>query len=165
MKQNQVIAKLQQNNNRQNEIITNIQENQKALKQGFSDLIEPYQREIIFRDELPKMIDEPTNMIEDKVSDKDADLIEVGDDELSEIFKSPDIQSSKKLKPKIINPDEGMSEGYKNFLDNTNLPLPSEIIVNKTDPKSILPKINKQIKKGKNSSQNNQQQRVSLINI
>ena len=32
MKQNQVIAKLQQNNNRQDEIITNIQENQKALK-------------------------------------------------------------------------------------------------------------------------------------
>ena len=48
MKQDQVIAKLQQNNNKQNEIITNIQENQIALKKGLSDLLEPYQREIIF---------------------------------------------------------------------------------------------------------------------
>ena len=66
MKQNQVIAKLQQNNNRQNEIITNIQENQIALKKGLSDILEPYQREIIFRDELPKMIEEPIEAIEDK---------------------------------------------------------------------------------------------------
>ena len=58
MKQNQVIAKLQQNNNKQDEIITNIQENQKALTKGLSDLIEPYQREIIFRDELPKIIED-----------------------------------------------------------------------------------------------------------
>ena len=58
MKQNQVIAKLQQNNNKQDEIITNIQENQKALTKGLSDLIEPYQREIIFRDELPKSIED-----------------------------------------------------------------------------------------------------------
>ena len=58
MKQNQVIAKLQQNNNKQDEIITNIQKNQKALTKGLSDLIEPYQREIIFRDELPKMIED-----------------------------------------------------------------------------------------------------------
>ena len=58
MKQNQVIAKLQQNNNKQDEIITNIQENQKVLTKGLSDLIEPYQREIIFRDELPKSIED-----------------------------------------------------------------------------------------------------------
>ena len=58
MKQNQVIAKLQQNNNKQDEIITNIQENLKALTKGLSDLIEPYQREIIFRDELPKSIED-----------------------------------------------------------------------------------------------------------
>ena len=58
MKQNQVIAKLQQNNNKQDEIITNIQENQNVLTKGLSDLIEPYQREIIFRDELPKSIED-----------------------------------------------------------------------------------------------------------
>ena len=69
MKQNQVIAKLQQNNNKQDEIITNIQENQKALTKGLYDIIEPYQREIIFRDELPKMI-------EDKGSDDEADKVE-----------------------------------------------------------------------------------------
>ena len=82
MKQNQVISKLQQNNNKQDEIITNIQENQRALKKGLSDLLEPYQREIIFRDELPKMI-------EDKGSDEDLiqleddeDLIQLGDDKV-----------------------------------------------------------------------------------
>ena len=64
MKQNQVIAKLQNNNNKQDENIQKIQENQTALTKGLSDLLEPYQREIIFRDELPKMI-------EDKESDED----------------------------------------------------------------------------------------------
>ena len=63
-KQNQVIAKLQNNNNKQDENIQKIQENQTALTKGLSDLLEPYQREIIFRDELPKMI-------EDKESDED----------------------------------------------------------------------------------------------
>ena len=43
-----------------------------SLKKGLYDLIEPYQREIIFRDEPPKMI-------EDKGSDED--LIQLGDDE------------------------------------------------------------------------------------
>ena len=57
MKQNQIIAKLQQNNNIQDEIISNLQENQKTLKKGLYDIAEPYQREIIFRDELPKSIE------------------------------------------------------------------------------------------------------------
>ena len=155
MKQNQVIAKLQQNNNRQNEIITNIQENQKALKKGFSDLIEPYQREIIFRDELPKMI-------EDKGSDKGVNLIELGDDDnkdlidlsdasvsspSKDIFTSPESKVQLSPKPKIMDPDKGMSDEYKIFLDKNKLPLPSEIIVGNKDPKSIVPKINQQIKK------------------
>ena len=57
MKQNQIIAKLQQNNNIQDDIISNLQENQKTLKKGLYDIAEPYQREIIFRDELPKSLE------------------------------------------------------------------------------------------------------------
>ena len=121
MKQNQVIAKLQQNNNRQNEIITNIQENQKALKKGFSDLIEPYQREIIFRDELPKMIedkgsDKGINLIEIGDSDN-KDLIDLGDQSKDEVFLSPgsEVILSPKPKPKTMDPDKGMSDKYKIF--------------------------------------------------
>ena len=99
MKQNQVIAKLQQNNNRQDEIITNMQENQKALTKGFSDIIEPHQREIIFRDELPKMI-------EDK-----------GDDEVE--------QSTSKMKSDL---DMGFSPEDMIKLMNRNLP-PLSIIL------------------------------------
>ena len=51
-----------------------------------------------------------------------------------------------------MDPDKGMSDEYKIFLDKNKLPLPSKIIVDNKDPKSILPKINQQIKKGKNSS-------------
>ena len=83
MKQNEVISKLQQNNAKQNEIITNLQENQNALKKGFYDLIEPYQREIILRDELPKMI-------EDKGSDKEKESPYKSD--LDKGFKSDEIQ-------------------------------------------------------------------------
>ena len=108
MKQNQVIAKLQQNNNRQDEIITNIQENQRALTKGLSDLLEPYQREIIFRDELPKMI-------EDKGSDED--LIQLGDDEdLIQLEDDEAKPSTSKIEPKIMDPDQGMSDEYKKFL-------------------------------------------------
>ena len=99
MKQDQVIAKLQQNNNRQNEIITNIQENQIALKKGLSDLLEPYQREIIFRDELPKMI-------EDKGSDEDD-------------------KPEKQLKSDL---DLGFSPNEIEKLMKRNLPPPSSIL-------------------------------------
>ena len=102
MKQNQVIAKLQQSNNRQDEIITIIQENQKALKKGFSDLIEPYQREIIFRDELLKMI-------EDKGSDEDYEV-------------EP---STSKMKSDL---DLGFSIEEITKLMNRNLPPPSTIL-------------------------------------
>ena len=103
MKQNQVIAKLQQNNNRQDEIITNIQENQKALTKGLYDIIEPYQREIIFRDELPKMI-------EDKGSDDEADKVE---------------PSISKMKSDL---DIGFSSEEIKKLTNINLPPPSIIL-------------------------------------
>ena len=118
MKQNQVIAKLQHNNNRQDEIIRNIQENQKALKKGFSDLIEPYQREIIFRDELPKMI-------EDKEEDKgsDEDLIELEDDKADEVEPS-----TSKKKIKSLNIDKGIDDDYITFLDCKQLPLPSKVL-------------------------------------
>ena len=102
MKQNQVIAKLQQNNYKQDEIITNIQENQKALTKRLSDLIEPYQREIIFRDELPKMI-------EDKGSDED--------DEVK--------PSTSKMKSDL---DLGFSNEEIIKLMNRNLPPPSTIL-------------------------------------
>ena len=108
MKQNQVIAKLQQNNNRQNEIITNIQENQKALKKGFSDLIEPYQREIIFRDELPKMI-------EDKGSDEGVNLIELGDDDNKDLIHLSDASVSSPSKDIFTSPKVKC-----NFLQNQN---------------------------------------------
>ena len=103
MKQNQVIAKLQQNNNKQDEIITNIQENQKALTKGLYDIIEPYQREIIFRDELPKMI-------EDKGSDDEADKVE---------------PSTSKMKSDL---DIGFSSEEIKKLTNINLPPPSIIL-------------------------------------
>ena len=110
MKQNQVIAKLQQNNNKQDEIITNIQENQKALTKGLYDIIEPYQREIIFRDELPKMI-------EDKGSDED--LIQLGDDEGRTKLgddKADEVEPSisKKI-VKSLNIDKGIDDDYDNF--------------------------------------------------
>ena len=103
MKQNQVIAKLQQNNNKQDEIITNIQENQKALTKGLYDIIEPYQREIIFRDELPKMI-------EDKGSDNEADKVE---------------PSTSKIKSDL---DIGFSNEEIMKLTKINLPPPSIIL-------------------------------------
>ena len=103
MKQNQVIAKLQQNNNKQDEIITNIQENQKALTKGLYDIIEPYQREIIFRDELPKMI-------EDKGSDDEADKVE---------------PSTSKMKSDL---DIGFSSEEIKKLTDINLPPPSIIL-------------------------------------
>ena len=103
MKQNQVIAKLQQNNNKQDEIITNIQENQKALTKGLYDIIEPYQREIIFRDELPKMI-------EDKGSDDEADKFE---------------PSTSKMKSDL---DIGFSSEEIKKLTDINLPPPSIIL-------------------------------------
>ena len=120
MKQNQVIAKLQQNNDRQDEIITNIQENQKALTKGFSDLIEPYQREIIFRDELPKMI-------EDKGSDED--LIKFGDDEDLIKFGDDEVEpSTSEKKVKSLNIDKGIDDDYITFLDGKQLPLPSKVL-------------------------------------
>ena len=132
MKQNQVIAKLQQNNNRQDEIITNIQENQKALKKGFSDLIEPYQREIIFRDELPRMI-------EDKGSDEDLiqlgddeDLIQLGDDKADEVEAS-----TSKKKIKSLNIDKGIDDDYITFLDGKQLPLPSKVLNENMDTDNI----------------------------
>ena len=132
MKQNQVIAKLQRNNNRQDEIITNIQENQKALKKGFSDLIEPYQREIIFRDELPKMI-------EDKGSDEDLiqlgddeDLIQLGDDKADEVEAS-----TSKKKIKSLNIDKGIDDDYITFLDGKQLPLPSKVLDENMDTDNI----------------------------
>ena len=108
MKQNQVIAKLQQNNNKQDEIITNIQENQKALTKGLYDIIEPYQREIIFRDELPKMI-------EDKGSDDEADKVE---------------PSTSKMKSDL---DIGFSNEEIKKLMNRNLPPPSIILKSHLD--------------------------------
>ena len=136
MKQNQVIAKLQQNNNRQDEIITNIQENQKVLKKGFSDLIEPYQREIIFRDELPRMI-------EDKGSDEDLiqlgddeDLIQLGDDKADEVEAS-----TSKKKVKSLNIDKGIDDDYITFLDGKQLPLPSKVLYENMD----IDKIKKQV--------------------
>ena len=132
MKQNQVIAKLQQNNNRQDEIITNIQENQKALKKGFSDLIEPYQREIIFRDELPRMI-------EDKGSDED--LIQLGDDEdliQLEDDKADEVEAStSKKKIKSLNIDKGIDDDYITFLDGKQLPLPSKVLNENMDTDNI----------------------------
>ena len=121
MKQDQVIAKLQQNNNRQNEIITNIQENQIALKKGLSDLLEPYQREIIFRDELPKMI-------EDKGSDED--LIQLGDDEkdLIELGDDKVKPSTSKKKMTSLNIDKDIDDEYITFLDAKQLPLPSKVL-------------------------------------
>ena len=136
MKQNQVIAKLQQNNNRQDEIITNIQENQKALKKGFSDLIEPYQREIIFRDELPKMI-------EDKGSDEDLiqlgddeDLIQLGDDKADEVEAS-----TSKKKIKSLNIDKGIDDDYITFLDGKQLPLPSKVLNENMDIDKLKKKV------------------------
>ena len=132
MKQNQVIAKLQRNNNKQDEIITNIQENQKALKKGFSDLIEPYQREIIFRDELPRMI-------EDKGSDEDLiqlgddeDLIQLGDDKADEVEAS-----TSKKKVKSLNIDKGIDDDYITFLDGKQLPLPSKVLNENMDTDNI----------------------------
>ena len=122
MKQNQVIAKLQQNNNRQDEIITNIQENQKVLKKGFSDLIEPYKREIIFRDELPKMIEE-------KGSDDE-------DDKADEVEPS-----TSKKKIKSLNIDKDIDDDYITFLDGKQLPLPSKILYENMD----IDKIKKQV--------------------
>ena len=132
MKQNQVIAKLQRNNNKQDEIITNIQENQKALKKGFSDLIEPYQREIIFRDELPRMI-------EDKGSDED--LIQLGDDEdliQLEDDKADEVEAStSKKKIKSLNIDKGIDDDYITFLDGKQLPLPSKVLNENMDTDNI----------------------------
>ena len=132
MKQNQVMAKLQRNNNKQDEIITNIQENQKALKKGFSDLIEPYQREIIFRDELPRMI-------EDKGSDEDLiqlgddeDLIQLGDDKADEVEAS-----TSKKKVKSLNIDKGIDDDYITFLDGKQLPLPSKVLNENMDTDNI----------------------------
>ena len=122
MKQNQVIAKLQQNNNRQDEIITNIQENQKVLKKGLSDLIEPYKREIIFRDELPKMIEE-------KGSDDE-------DDKADEVEPS-----TSKKKIKSLNIDKDIDDDYITFLDGKQLPLPSKILYENMD----IDKIKKQV--------------------
>ena len=145
MKQNQVIAKLQQNNNRQDEIITNIQENQKALTKGLSDLLEPYQREIIFRDELPKMI-------EDKGSDKDPiqieDLIQLGDDEDLIQLRDDEVKpSTSKTKPKIMDPDEGMTDERKKLLskEKFTLPLPSQIINENIDPTELITKVKRKI--------------------
>ena len=136
MKQNQVIAKLQRNNNKQDEIITNIQENQKALKKGFSDLIEPYQREIIFRDELPRMI-------EDKGSDED--LIQLGDDEdliQLEDDKADEVEpSTSKKKIKSLNIDKDIDDDYITFLDGKQLPLPSKVLYENMD----IDKIKKQV--------------------
>ena len=110
--------------------------------------------------------DEGINLIEIGDSDN-KDLIDLGDKSKDEVFLSPEskVILSPKPKPKTMDPDKGMSDEYKIFLDKNKFPLPSEIIVDNKDPKSILPKINQQIKKGKNSSQKNQQKRVSLINI
>ena len=135
MKQNQVIAKLQQNNNKQDEIITNIQENQKALTKGLSDLIEPYQREIIFRDELPKII-------EDKGSDED--LIQLGDDKADEVEPS-----TSKKKIKSLNIDKNIDDEYITFLDGKQLPLPSKVLNENMD----IDKIKKQVVSKYNYSQ------------
>ena len=136
MKQNQVIAKLQQNNNRQDEIITNIQENQKVLKKGLSDLIEPYQREIIFRDELPKMIEDKgddEDLIKFGDNKDDEDLIKFGDDEVE--------PSTSEKKVKSLNIDKDIDDDYITFLDAKQLPLPSEVLYGNMD----IDKIKKQV--------------------
>ena len=69
-------------------------------------------------------------MIEDKGSDEDQiqlgddekDLIELGDDKDDEVKPS-----TSKMKPKIMDPDQGMSDEYKKYLNENNLPLPSQI--------------------------------------
>ena len=136
---------MQQNNNGQDEIITNIQENQRALTKGLSDLLEPYQREIIFRDELPKMI-------EDKGSDEDLiqlgddeDLTQLGDEDLIQLEGDEAKPSTSKIETKIMDPDQGMSDEYKKFLDEKDLPLPSKIIVEDIDTKSLIPKVQDKI--------------------
>ena len=148
MKQNQVIAKLQQNNNKQDEIITNIQENQKALTKGLYDIIEPYQREIIFRDELPKMI-------EDEGSDDEADKVE---------------PSTSKMKSDL---DIGFSNEEIKKLMNRNLPPPSIILKSHLDNTINLNEFIKELgektkelgrKKGtlsKKSSKKNNKQKIS----
>ena len=148
MKQNQVIAKLQQNNNKQDEIITNIQENQKALTKGLYDIIEPYQREIIFRDELPKMI-------EDKGSDDEADKVE---------------PSTSKMKSDL---DIGFSNEEIKKLMNRNLPPPSIILKSHLDNTINLNEFIKELgektkelgrKKGtlsKKSSKKNNKEKIS----
>ena len=148
MKQNQVIAKLQQNNNKQDEIITNIQENQKALTKGLYDIIEPYQREIIFRDELPKMI-------EDKGSDDEADKVE---------------PSTSKIKSDL---DIGFSNEEIMKLTNINLPPPSIILKSHLDNSIDLNEFIKELgektkelgrKKGtlsKKSSKKNNKEKIS----
>ena len=45
------------------------------------------------------------------------------------------------MKPKIIDPDQGMSDKYKNLLDAKNLPLPSKIINEDIDPKPLITKV------------------------
>ena len=148
MKQNQVIAKLQQNNNKQDEIITNIQENQKALTKGLYDIIEPYQREIILRDELPKMI-------EDKGSDDEADKVE---------------PSTSKMKSDL---DIGFSNEEIMKLTKRNLPPPSIILKSHLDNSIDLNEFIKELgektkelgrKKGtlsKKSSKKNNKEKIS----
>ena len=42
---------------KQDKMIEQLQENQKALTKGFSDILEPFERVMIFQEELPKMLD------------------------------------------------------------------------------------------------------------
>ena len=126
---------------KQDELIDHMKENQEKMMEAIE--FEPI-KAITFEGKKLPPLDwiEYENEDEDEGDDEDEKLIEISDDEDEKLIEiSDDEDEDKEVKPstsneksKSLNIDKGITNEYKDFLKDKELPLPSEILMRGSDP-------------------------------
>ena len=120
----------EQTDKKQDEIIKQLKENQEKLVEAIE--YDPNKAITWKGEKLPAL-------------DWDYDEGEDEDEDEGEEVKP----STSEKKPKIFNLDKGISPEYKSLLENNELPLPSKILNEGTDPNELITKVTNKIKRQK----------------
>ena len=145
---------------KQDELIDQMKENQEKMMEAIE--FEPT-KAITFEGKKLPPLDWIEYENEDEGDDKDEKLIEISDDEDEKLIEiSDDEDEDKEVKPstsneksKSLNIDKGITNEYKDFLKDKELPLPSEILMRGSDPSDFIKKVENQIKRKKEYITNN----------
>ena len=129
---------------KQDEIIKQLKENQEKLVEAIE--FDP-NKAITWKGEKLPALD--WHYDEDEYEDEDEykDEYEYKDEDEDEDEEVKPSTSEKK--PKIFNLDKGISPEYKSLLENNELPLPSKILNEGSDPNQLITKVTKKIKRQK----------------